>query len=648
MKSLFPYLLIVFTIVIVSCSNESLDTDLPSLIIADPELPENTSTTPCDFDLSDVTVNQTLVIDCVLDLRGETVTLPENVIFEFDKGDIINGTLNFTGGGRIDGRLLNSKLTLEGDVQLIDPTFKFYALRWDLVEGSTISDIALQNTEILERVMFLTKYLGATTFLINKLNAFFEVTKVTSTTSDQNFYPSLEAVNIPSNFTLEMTDKTHLRIFPGEAGTRGGTILAVRDVENVTIKGGTLYGDRDQRIYSPNDDGQEGSHLFHIHSGRNITVDGIRFEEGSVGSIAIYSFGFSFNPNYNPTNGVVIRNCVFKDSRRMSIALTDGRDILIEGNTFINNGMPSTNSDGGEVGYAINIEPDRFRDDNGVLMERQKVFDVQIRGNTETGSRGGFVTLTIGQDLTVEDNDIGTRVVYSLVSGSKVSNNRFTASGSAADSWAIFAAGSGETVFDNEIAGNIITGYSLGIAAGSIDAYIHDNTITDCGGGIQINRGARQARIINNTISVTGNGVQATNTEANDVLVLQNTITSEGFHVYFVNLNNTEEHKDQKVVLEDNTFINSRAVTFSNSRGITFIGNEIDGGMEVGNVFNTRIVSNIIRPNESDGIRLFGTHQNVEVMNNTVYEPTGAARYICINNNSDTPEGIVENGNTCN
>ncbi len=646
MKNVCSCLLILCMVFFASCSNESADGVIPEGGNPDPDIPENTATTPCDFDLTGVTPNQTLVIDCVLDLEGQTVNLPANVTLQFDKGDIINGTLNFAVGGKIDGRLLSSKLNLEGDVTLIDPTFKFYALRWELIEGRTTSDIALENTAILEKVMFLTKELGATTCTVDKLDAYFEVTKVTSTTSNQNFYTSLEAVNIPSDFSLKMTDNTHLRIFPGEPETKGGAILAVRDAENITITGGTLHGDRDQRIYSPSDDGLEGSHLFHIHSGRNIVLDGIRFEEGSKGSITIYSFGFSFNPDYNPTTNVTIKNCVFKDSRRMAIALTDGRDIVIEGNTFINSGQPSSNSDGGEVGYAINIEPDRYRDENGVLKERQKVFNVLIKGNTESGSRGGFVTLTIGQDLTVEDNNIGSRVVYSLVSGVRVVNNRFKAVDKATESWAIFAAGSGETVFNNEISGNTIEGYSLGIVTGSYDTYVHTNTIKECGAGIQISQ-AFKARIHDNDINVTKNGIQSTNTYADEIEIIGNKVTSESFHVYFAQLNNKEEHKTHTMVLEGNTFINTRKVSFSNTTGITFQNNEITGGIEIGNTSNTLIMGNTIRPNESDGIRLYGTHAGISIMNNTIYEPTGAERYVCIKNTSETPGAITDSGNTC-
>lgn len=637
------YLLFIQTVLIFSCGSD----DEPTGPEIDQDIPENVITTPCDFDLSNVAANATIIIDCVLDLNGEVVALPKDVHFEFGQGDIVNGTLVFA-GGTIDGRLLSNKLEVQGAVTLLDPSFKFYALRWGLEEGSVTSEVALANNSILEEVMVMIRDLGATTFAIDKLDAYFEVTKVTSTTTNANWYPSREAVNIPSDLHLSMTENTHLRVFPAELGVsrEGATLLAVRHESNITVSGGTLHGDREERQYSE-DSGQEGSHLFHIHSGHNVTLDGIKFDQGSVGSLTIYSTGFSFNDNYEPTTGVVIKNCDFYKSRRMAIALTDGRDVLIEGNTFIDTGLDSPNSEGGEVGYAINIEPDRYRDENGILKERQRVFDVLIRGNTESGSRGGFVTLTIGQDLTVEDNDIGTRVVYSLVSDIKVINNRFKASGTAVDSWAIFAAGTGVTVFNNEVAGNTIEGYSLGIVVGSNEAYVHDNSIKKSGAGIQISK-AYKARITDNIIDVTGNGIQATNTQGDRVVVSGNQITTSGsFHTYIANVNLGEEYKENTITLDGNKFVGTKNITISNATGITFANNEVPGGLGVGDVVNVEIASNIISPNESDGIRVFGSNTSLSIHDNTITEPTGATRYVCLNNDATNPEATIMENNAC-
>ncbi|WP_438712204.1 right-handed parallel beta-helix repeat-containing protein [Aquimarina muelleri] len=655
MKKIFHYLLIFMTCITTSCSKEDVaDNDPeagveipPEEII--PDLPPNIITTPCDFDLSSVVANATIILNCVLDLKGETITLPSNVRFEFEGGDIKNGKLIFT-GGTIAGELLSSNLEIEGDVQLEKPTFQFFASRWDgIIEGTTTSDIAQNNNDELERLMEYTKSLGAKTFQIGKFDAYFQVHNPTPPYSFV-FHPSIEAVNVPSNFNLIMSDDTHLRIFPGEVDEVNGTILAVHDVENVTIKGGNLHGDRDNRPYSSNDE-QEGSHLTQIRSGRNIVIDGVKFFEGSKGGIAISSIGFSFNPDtYNPTTGVTIKNCTFKDIRRMSIALTDGRDVIIENNTFINSGNASTNSNGGGVGYAINIEATRRRHpDTNEIQEYEKAFDITIRGNTETGSRGGCVAVTIGQKVTIENNNFETQLVLAYTNGTKVINNTFKAlTPEAADRFAIFASDGGETAFNNEISGNIISGYDLAIGTNGNDTDVTGNIITDCVIGIQIGKSAN-SQINNNKITTTGNAISATNSFVNNVSLKGNEINGGRFHVYFAQLNDKPEYADYRVTLENNTFITPKAISFSKANGVIFKNNIVAGGIQIGDASNIDVSENTkISPTDSDGIRLYGDNTAVSLVNNTIYEPTGASRYVCINNNSNNPSAITDTNNTCN
>ena len=646
MKKHIHNLFILFIVILTACSKESE-------ILSDKTIEDmtpNTITTPCDFNLSNVKENSTIIINCLLDLNKKTITLPANVNFEFGKGDIINGKLIFN-GGTIAGELLNSTLEIEGNVKLINPIFQFYASRWNIVEGETTSEIAQNNNDELERLMEFTKLIGAIAFQVDKLDAYFQVHYPTPPYSIV-FHPSIEAVNIPSDFNLTMSNNTYLRIFPGTSENKTGSILAVNDAENITITGGNLIGDRDKRAYpSGQIAGQYGAHLLKIRSGRNITLNGVKFINGSAGSLNINSIGFSFNPNtYNPTTNVTVKNCVFENSRRMSIALTEGRDIKILNNTFTNTGNESTNSSGGEVGYAINIEPTRTRDSiTNELKEYERAFDILIKGNTEIGSRGGFLTATIGQDITVENNTIGTRVVSSYVSNTKIINNTFKARGKATESWAIFLAGDGETVFNNEVANNNIDGYSTGIVVGSLKAEIHHNTITNVKAGIQLSK-AKEIKIYSNKIITAekGKGLTATNTYNNDIEIKNNEINSDGFHVYFAQLNDKVEHSNNTLLLDGNTFLNSKQVSFSNTVGITFKNNNVTGGLQIGGASKIEISTNIIRPNESDGIRLYGDNTDVSLLNNTIYEPTGASRFVCINNNSNNPNAITITTNTCN
>lgn len=600
-------------------------------------------------DLFSVRSRTVINLVCDINLNGGTVSLSPGVTLRADRGFIDNGKLVFERGGYIDGRLLGSSLEILGAPQLLDPVFQFAPKRWrEITQGPTSADRAFRNNQELERLFNLVKSMGATEFRIDEFDAFFQARM---TPPDQFvFRPAKEAVNLPSNFTLRMTNNTHLRVFPATPGSelRGGAILSVRDAENITVIGGNLWGDRDTRFYSAEDDGQEGSHLFYIRSGRRVTLNGLKFFNGSAGSITINSFGFSFNPDYNPTDGIVIENCLFSHSRRMSISLTDGRNVKIRGNRFINNGQPSSKSDGGEVGYAINIEPARTRDNNGELLEYQRVFDTEIYNNAERGSRGGFVTLTIGQNLVVRNNRVGTRVTTSLVSNSQVVDNTFEALGEGADSYAIFAAGSNsDTVFDNVVARNSIKGYASGIISSTRDMLIADNTITDSVVGVQSFR-SLGVRFERNQIASSSRGINITNTYNDALLFDGNTINANsGFHIYVANVNKGAEHGNKQITFNRNTTLGDRAVVVSNSAGILLTQNNFSSGVQISDATDVTFNANTVRPVNFDGIRMFGALVNSRVQNNQVYEPTGAERFVCLRNDLSQSQNVQISGNTC-
>ncbi len=649
MKNLVYSLLFVLSIISFSCSSESVGDLVPQEIVDGPEIivdvdvPENVITTPCSFDVAGITANSTVVIDCLLDLQGETVTLPASVNFDFAGGDIINGKLIFA-GGTIDGRLLSSKLEVEGDVQLKSPTFKFYAVRWELVEGTTTEDLAQKNVAILENTFELVKRLQGNTVEINKLNAFFDVSRVTSTTSNQNFYPSVEAINVPSDFNLIMTENTNLRVIPTNRGS--GVLLAARDVENVTITGGNFWGDRDQHIYS-RPEAEEGQFLLMLHGARNVVVDGITMRMGSAGSMNINSIGFTYEPDYIASRDIVIKNCLVEESRRMSLSITDGYDIIVENNTFVNTGRHRELSDGSTVGYAINIEALRTRNDAGELVLWELAQDITIRNNTERGSRIGGITVSIGERVTIENNTMESKIVYSTTNNTKIINNTFTASEQSAGSPALIAGGEGPTVYNNEVSGNTFSGYGVAIAAFNDDVKINNNIINECLSGIQI-KNATNMTINGNKITssrTSSKGVSAQLTTADNVTIMGNDISVQGNHLYFVELNQGAREENFNVMVDNNMFRTPVSSVFSKTNGVTYQNNDSQGGLQLINASKISLATNdIVSP--SHGVRLSEVNSEISITGNSISVPSGS--FQCIKDDSSNANAIgTDTGNTC-
>lgn len=658
MKMIIKPMLFVFTLTLflTSCNNEELFVeDLTEVVTPnDPDgtIPEDDATNPdaslpCDFDLNNLQPNQTVIINCIMDLGGATINVPSSVTIVYEGGDIINGTLNFLDNATISGELLNSTLTMGGaKPQIKDPVFNFNPKRWGIVEGETTSEIAQRNNNILESIMLQIKDLGISTFKIDKMDAYFEVSKVTSTTTNQNFYPQKEGINIPSDFNLIMTDNTILRVFPS-VGKVAASLIGIDGVSNTTITGGVLYGDRDLRQYSKAN-AEEGTHLITIRSGKNIVLDGIKFTMGSIGGLNINSYGFAFNSDYDPTNNIIVKNCVFDKVRMMSLAITDGNNIVIENNQFLNTAQPTQFSDGGVVGYAINFEPIRERDPiTNELKEYQKVHDVIIRNNIERGSRQGGFTVFIGQNITFDGNDMENNITYSFASDTKIINNTFKASDLSKNRPAITCGGSGETVFRNEVSGNYIYGYGTGISPNYRDIKIYNNTIENCTTAIQL-KSAKNMSLYKNNIksSISGSrGIMAHIADVDDVEIYENEISVATNSFYFVMLNKEAGQENYRINVFNNNITTTATSIFSNSNGVNYNNNTTKCGVQIANSNNISVATNNINNLIGDGISLTGVNLNIELKDNLISTDT---KFNCIRIADTTnPLNVLLSNNTC-
>ncbi|MCM5663418.1 right-handed parallel beta-helix repeat-containing protein [Galbibacter mesophilus] len=550
-----------------SCNNEDLLNDALTDNTDTPDGNGEIISTPCDFTLDNVSANSTVEIDCKLDLEGKTVVLPSNVNFEFKGGEIINGTLDFS-GGVIDGKLLNYQLTITGDAQLKEPTFFFDPERWDIVQGETSSEVALDNNQKLEGLIYEIKRLGGTTFEIDEFDAYFEVSKVTSTTTNQNYYPSKEAVNVPSDFNLKMSSNTHLRVFPNDK--KKYALLAIRDDSNVTITGGNLHGDRDEHDYSSGGT-HEWGHLLELHGAQDVEIKDVVMSMGSGDGMKIHSLNHNFQPNYIPSQNIVVSNCTFDANRRNNLSITDGNTIIVENCTFLNAGIDTPNSEGTAPKFGIDVEAYRTRGDDGELIFYEKATDIIIRNNTEKGSAAGGFLVAIGDDVTLENNTVENGIGFTLATGVKIINNRIIGNGDMSENGITAGKPGTETTYNNEISGNTIEGYGTGITLYNKQVKVFDNNLVNTRNGILIPDEVEEAEIYNNTFTsnVSGShGIFVHIASADNVTIYENDFDTDSYGMNFVNVNLDASAANNEVLVRDNTFASNQTTRVHNSRGI--------------------------------------------------------------------------------
>ncbi len=647
------YLLLVLSFI--SCSKDSTDeTSNEEPTGETPTTPEPTviATTPCDFDLSNTKEGETIVIDCILDLEGKTINLPKNVTITFDKGDIKNGTLNFTENGKIDGRLLNASVTIDGKTQLISNEFEFIPNRWAIVEGKTTDEVSRENRDIFEETMQKINDLGGLIFKIDKMDAYFNVDEYKTAPTQ---FPSLTAITLPkSDFTLKMTDNTHLRMQPN--GAIRPTLLATFTANNVTIDGGILHGDRDEHDYTTISSTHEWGHLLRITGTKNSVFKNITFIDATGDAIDVHALGHSFDPNYTYCDNVLITNNTMIRSRRNQISITDGRNIIVEKNEFIDASIHTEKSRGVAPGFGIDVEAVRHGNPRGISEIAE---DIIIKNNTESGSRIGAVTVHTGDRVTIEDNTFENSISYSTSIGTIIRHNKITGKTPKNTDRGIAIVAGRDDVYDknygNKVYGNIIKDYSVGIVMTNKDLEVYDNEISNCKVGITIGT-IRESKLYNNTIK--------SNRDSSDGIVSHPTVeymdnvlvggVSKGNSIdvtrtplKFVNVNHENGQEDFKLMITHNTITSTSTNTFSNAHGFEFNENTInEGGLRIVNSENATFIANTITSTVANGIRLDAGCKNLTIKDNNI-KVTGT-NLECVKVNTTDGVNINIDNNTCN
>ncbi len=581
-------------LILASCSSDGSDIAVTPIDNENPvtQKPENTAIDPCDFDLSNVTSGKTYVINCVLDLNNQKINLPDNVTFEFDKGDIINGTLNFSSGGKIDGRLMNSRLQLEGDVKLIDPTFQFFPIRWEIVEGRVTQPVAFQNHKNIQKIVDLVKSMRAETFAINKMDAFFDTQDVFTNT-----------VRLPSNFHFKMSEKTHIRVQPSTQNY-ATKLFMIQNAENVTLSGGFLHGERDIHNGPPTGSGT----LVNITSGTNILLENVHISDSGVSGLTINSFKFATDPEYSPSSMIRIRGCTFDSNRRNNISVTDGTDIIIEDCKIYRAGIDTEFSIGSRPKIGIDVEP----------TELQRIGGVIVRNCEEKGGAGAALLAAGGNNVTFEGNTTESTIGWNIASNVKILNNTINGSG--------IGAGLKDPVGRRTSKGNIISGNTVsnaitGIAATNGDTQIFNNTFIDCKVAMIINA-LTNSDIYENTIrsdkeSSFGFTIQD---YADDVVFRGNKVNVTGRAIFSDFPNFDDDELDFKISFIDNTFETTKFALINGTVGMTLTGNSFNNGVRIDGSRDILFDSNNVISGPPFSIELSNSEvsRNVVISNNTI------------------------------
>ncbi|GAL64915.1 phage protein [Algibacter lectus] len=565
----------------------------------------------CDFTLENLEANSTVVVNCIIDLQGESLDLPENVTLLYEGGDIINGTLVFSEGSSIDGDLLGNTLEVGGTKPALrDTAFTFDPKRWGIIEGIVSDEVARNNRDILENTMILAKEYGIDTFKIDEMDAYFNVVEIKA-----NYRPSQAGITLPSDLHLIMSDNTNLRVQPNNYKTVA--LLGFYLTDNVIVEGGNLYGDRDSHDYS--DGGtHEWGHTITLDGSKNITIKNVKSFNATGDGISIGSYGHAYDSHYRYCDNILITGNTISKNRRNGISIGDGRNIVIDNNTFIDNGVDTALSKGTQPRMAIDVEP---ANSGGVIF--QIANNITISNNTESGAQSLSFYIASGNDILIENNNTEGSISYWHAYNCIIRNNTITGVTEAHKIQTGISCGSHalETSnYNNKIYGNKVTGYLIGLSVVSRDIEVYENEFIDCFEGIALSE-LYDSKIYKNIITSSVPRSRGITTKIpakilNNVIISENKIdvVLSAFGFYDINLDND----DYKFEIINNDVKSEGTSGLSLLNGLTFNNNIVDGGLRLVGTLNSVISNNTISTNGAIGIDLSSLNDNIEVFGNMV------------------------------
>lgn len=242
------------------------------------------------------------VIKWDFDLNGQTITVPENCILEFEGGSLSNGMLIGNETQIIaEKTAIFTNITISGTWNVPDITSSWFG-------------DALTVDNVLKQVFNLASDNVYNTLTVEKGDYY-----VTVDAEGTN------AINLCSHLHLIIIGNIRTRGF----NLRVGRTMNMSNKKDILITGdGSIWGDKLTHIYSDgqthpdgyvNEDGipgenptDEGCHVLRIYKCEDITIDGLHIHEATGDGIDVLHDGIDHRH-------IVIRNFVIQDCRRQGI-----------------------------------------------------------------------------------------------------------------------------------------------------------------------------------------------------------------------------------------------------------------------------------------------------------------------------------------
>jgi hypothetical protein len=218
-------------------------------------------------------------------------------------------------------------------------------------------------------------------------------------------YENRGGIFIPNNITLDLTGAT-LYVEPNAYAEYA--IIRLEMVENVTIFGGRLIGDKNEHDYKTNPGTHEFGYGVLILSSKNITIRDMKIEQMTGDALTVGSALSPGGPDERRmSENVKILNCDMSYCRRQGISMGHSKNVEIAYNRIYNiGGTPSdlTPSNGTPPGCGIDIEPGRSGPNEPFWKEYVRNVNIHHNEFRDTWQEGLCIVNDGTSDIEASDN----------------------------------------------------------------------------------------------------------------------------------------------------------------------------------------------------------------------------------------------------
>jgi hypothetical protein len=209
-------------------------------------------------------------------------------------------------------------------------------------------------------------------------------------------YANQGGIQVPSFMTLDLTDAT-FHVKPN--ANTGYMLLRLNMVEDVTIIGGHLVGDRLEHDYETIQDTHEFGYGLVISGSKNILIRDMTIEQMTGDAIAMGASHGGYDDRHRSRN-VRITNCEMAHNRRQGISIGHAWYVEIDSCYIHDIGITEDGIEGTDPGCGIDIEPSGESDWNELASY------VNIHHNTirHTLAEGLCIVNRWSTDIDASDN----------------------------------------------------------------------------------------------------------------------------------------------------------------------------------------------------------------------------------------------------